>query len=122
MSKLLNRLQALRNQVQPVTVATTELGDVQLMPLFASQRMVLMREAAKKGDAQRDVTLLLIALSMSEDGLRLADQFNLDELIAMLDPLPDATLDLLWDEANKLSKVTSKDVEDASKNSEAPTG
>jgi|GEM_PF-4387675 len=115
----LKRLQSIADEVKPVTIETQTIGSVELLPLYVSHRSEFHRGNKKEGS--REFVLLMIALSVAENGIRLVDSMDIDEVISMLDPvgknqagIEDITL--LYDEANKLSKLTVADVEEAEKN------
>jgi hypothetical protein len=113
--KLLQSLQALRDAVKPVSVPVKSLGkNIELLPLFVSQRIQLITNS--KSENERAYALLLVALSLYENGKRLSDDMNIDELIGYIDPLPEDDMLKLFDAATELSKVTITDVEDAQKN------
>ena len=112
---LLKSLQVLRDGVKPVSVRVDSLNkDVELLPLFVSQRLQLITNSS--AEKERAYALLLVALSLYENGKRLSDDMNIDELIGYIDPLPEVDMLKLFDAATELSKVSIVDVEDAQKN------
>lgn len=117
--EFLNKLQKLNEGVKPTKVMTKKLGEVELLPMFVSHRNMFHKVDLKEGD--RDFSLMMIALSLADKGKRIVDHIDLDEVIQMLDPLGKdkeglEDIVLLFTEANKLSKVTVSEVEEAEKN------
>lgn len=116
---LLKKLQNIRDGIKPTVVTTKTIGEVEILPMFMTERLEFMRNASATN--QKDFVMLLIAMSLSDKGQRLSDSMDIDEIIAMLDPLgctDDGISDIntLYEQANSLSKITQKDVEDAQKN------
>lgn len=116
---LLSRLQSVRDKLKTKKIKTKTLGEVELMPLFVSQRNKLNSSEVREGS--QDFILLFIAMSLAENGVRIIDSIDLEEVIATLDPVGSTKEGLediydLYTEANKLSKVTVADVEEAEKN------
>lgn len=115
----LKRLQSASEKIKPTVIQTETLGEVELLPLFVSHRSEFHR--SNKDEGTREFVLLMIAMSLASKGKRLVDSLDIDEVISMLDPLGSTKqgLDdiyLLYTEANKLSKITNTDVEEAEKN------
>lgn len=114
---VLSQLQDLRKKAKTVKVKTESLGTVTLMALFTSHRLEFHREAS----SHRDPLLLMIAMSICENGLRMVDSLDVDEVIALIDPLGSTEQGLedihsLYNAASDLSKVGVDDVEEAAKN------
>ncbi|MFC4699390.1 hypothetical protein ACFO4O_04355 [Glaciecola siphonariae] len=114
---LISQLDSIRKKVKTVEVETNKLGKVTLMALFTRHRL----EFHKLSENHRDPILLMVAMSVCENGRRLVDSLDIDEVMDMLDPLGSTAEGLedihsLYESANDLSKVTVDDVEEAAKN------
>ncbi len=115
---VLKKLQSIRDGVKTVSVDTETMGKVELMTPFASHRFELLKHS-KAGN--KNFGLVLIAMCLVENGGRLVDSMDLDEVIQMIDVLGSdekgqKDIETLFTAANKLSKVLSADIEEAEKN------
>lgn len=117
MSNLIKSLENCKKKVKTVDVETTELGTVTLKALFTRHRL----EFHKESKVSRDPLLLMIAMSICEDGNRLIDTLDIEEVMDMLDPLGSTAEGLediynLYQAASELSKTSVSHVEEAAKN------
>lgn len=116
MTDVLKALQAYTKKVKTVEVETNELGKVTLKALYTSHRL---KFHTMKGV---DPLLLMIAMSLCDPkGNRYIDSLDIEEVIAMIDPLGSTESGLedihnLYQEASKVSALSNDDVEDAAKN------
>jgi hypothetical protein len=110
---LLSDLQKLRDGATTKSVFVQSLGrDIELLPLFMSQRFALLDASDSKS-----FSLRLVALCIAEDGQRLSDSVDVEEILSYIEPLHETDFNDLFAAANELSKVTVSDVEEAEKNS-----
>jgi hypothetical protein len=110
-----NILQKKREELQPIVVSLPDAGvDVELLPPFLSHRLQIIQNA--NAGNKKHFQFLIIAICLSESGVRQVDVLNEDEIIQSLDMLSESDFLLLFNHCSNLAKVSQQDVKDAKKN------
>lgn len=109
---LTDRLQA--RQLPTVEVEAGELGTVTLMALSMRHRLYFHNK--EHPASQCSYGIALIALCLSENGRRLADQLDFDDVVSLLDGINDVEFTALYNAASDLNKTTAADEAQAEKN------